>query len=322
MKEPKQRIKNRKLPAWIGSILLHAVLVLIILIGFAPQRDRSAPGDRIAVGSIVLQSSGGDRHEMTSETNPDSDDTNEAVVEGTSFSTNDLSVRPPTPALAPGPTPGHNADVDSTTDAVSSFESISGGGIGNLSGETTVQIFGTNGKGTKFMYVFDRSGSMESQPLRRAKDELIRSLDSLNDFHQFNIVFYSAPASEDDPGWRLWRAGRKLIYASQSEKLNAVRFVDSITAEGGTRHFEPLSEAIRHRPDVIFFLTDGESQDDLTPVQLANIERANSVGKGTQINVIQFGSGGLTDSPSRVLRQLAEENNGQYQYVNVTTGLR
>jgi hypothetical protein len=173
------------------------------------------------------------------------------------------------------------------------------------------------------MYVFDRSGSMESQPLRRAKDELIRSLDSLNDFHQFNIVFYSAPVSEGDSGWRLWRTGKKLIYASQSEKLNAVRFVNSITAEGGTRHYEPLMEAIRHRPDVIFFLTDGESKDDLTPVQLVNIERANhSVGKGTQINVIQFGSGGLTDSPSRVLQQLAEENHGQYQYVNVVTGLR
>jgi uncharacterized protein YegL len=169
-------------------------------------------------------------------------------------------------------------------------------------------MFGAEGKGRKFMYVFDRSGSMEGAPLRAAKAELIRSLEALGDLHQFNILFYSGD-------YRLWRSGKRLVFATPTEKNNAVQFIESVTAEGGTRHFEPLLEAIAHHPDVIFFLTDGEAQDDLTAVQLRSIERANST--GTKINVIQFGSGGLTDPPSRSLQQLAEQNDGQYHYTNV-----
>ena len=82
-------------------------------------------------------------------------------------------------------------------------------------------------------------------------------------------------------------------------------------------------EAINHRPDVIFFLTDGERQDDLTPLQLSNIERANSrIGQGAQINVIQFGSGGFTDSLSVSLQQLADQNRGMLRYINVLTDFR
>ena len=161
------------------------------------------------------------------------------------------------------------------------------------------------------MYVFDHSGSMEGTQLRAAKRELIQSLDSLGDHHQFNIIFFNHTI-------RLWKPperGRRLIPATEPNKHNAARFVESIVAEGGTRPLEPLMEAIVHRPDVIFFLTDGE---DFTPAQLREIERLNNrVGRGIQINVIEFGGGGFADRSSRLLQQLAVENHGQHLYVNV-----
>ena len=305
------RINNRKLPALIGSMLFHAILFLLMLYCFAPGHDRSAPGvERTAVGSIVYQSGGGVRQQADAVQNDSpTDEADVRAVEVEKFANVNLNVRPSTPALAPGQNPGTPHSGGSATDISGSFrQGALGSGIGNQTGEVTVQIFGVEGKGTKFMYVFDRSGSMEGAPLRAAKAELIRSLEALGDLHQFNILFYSGD-------YRLWRSGKRLVFATPTEKNNAVQFIESVTAEGGTRHFEPLLEAIAHRPDVIFFLTDGEARDDLTAVQLHSIERANRT--GTQINVIQFGSGGLTDPLSRSLQQLADQNDGQHRYVNV-----
>ena len=312
------RIENRKLPAWIGSILFHTVLFLLVLLWFSlsPSSDKSVPGERTAVGSIVLQPSGGSRQQAETLANdPPAADSESVTVALETFSQIDLSVLPPT--LAPSPVQHQNvapSDTVSAADLASMLQNSGLGntGVGSQAGEATVPFFGVVGQGNKFLYVFDRSGSMDGRPLQRAKAELIRSLDSLGDLHQFNILFYSS-------GWHLWQPGRRLIFAVESEKQDAIRFISGMTASGGTGHFEPLLEAVAHRPDVIFFLTDGERQDDLTDVQLSEIERRNSrFGRGAQINVIQFGGGGFTDSPSRSLQRLAEQNHGQYKYWNVS----
>jgi len=310
------RTENRKLPAWIGSILFHTVLVLFILLWFSlpGDSDRGAPGERTAVGSIVLQASGGGQ--QAEET---TDDSQQAATDGFElerFSDINLTVMPVTPALAPGQEQNvAQSGTASATDLAAAFQpSVGiGAGIGNQTGETTVHFFGQSGTGTRFVYVLDRSASMEGAPIRVAKAELIRSVNSLEEHHQFNIIYYSGRNN-----WRLWQPGRRLLLATEQNKQSATRFVESIMADGGTQHFEPLMEAIRHRPDVIFFLTDGEVQDDLTPVEHSNIDRENSrLGRGAQINVVQFGTGGFTDSESRSLQRLAAENHGQYQYFNV-----
>ena len=328
--------RAKKVSAWIGSVFVHSFLLLLILYWFSlPNTNRSAPGERGAVGSIVLQSGGDARrqdgqqagqrpneHDLT-----EHDLTDPELLANLSerLATTVLDVRPAT-VLAPGQSaqtfiPNADSNQAAANLAASSLEGAfqgvhSGGsigiGVGSQSGATTVQLFGKiDGTGTKFVYVFDRSASMAGQRMQRAKAELIRSLGALSDSHQFNIIFYSGHPET-------WRPGppRRLVYATPVEKQNAVRFIESITPSGGTRHYEPLLEAINYRPDVIFFLTDGESQDDLTPVQLRNIEQTNSrFGRGSQINVIQFGSGGFTERPSRILEQLANENYGEYLYL-------
>jgi hypothetical protein len=64
--------------------------------------------------------------------------------------------------------------------------------------------------------------------------------------------------------------------------------------------------AIDYKPDVIFFLTDGEFTLDLDNICSKN--------KKIHINVIQFGSGG---HPSVLLQELAQRTNGDYKYINV-----
>src|SRR5262245_51423301 len=56
------------------------------------------------------------------------------------------------------------------------------------------KLFGLEAHGTKFVYVFDRSGSMSEyrgRPLKAAKDELIASLADLDERNQFYVIFYN-----------------------------------------------------------------------------------------------------------------------------------
>ena len=305
---------NRKLPAWIGSILFHTILVLLIVFWFSiSPNEKAASGDgvRIAIGSIVSQSQAGSRGQ-SGDTSSSEDDASATAPER--FSDVSLADVPVTPALAPGQHAEAHAGAESATDIADRFRNSGSGGAGTGMGDgsKTIHFFSGGGKGTKFVYVLDRSLSMEGTRLRRAKEELIRSFRSLEDLHQFNIIFYNN-------AWQFWKPGRKLVFASPLEKEEAEQYVWSQPAIGGTYHFDPLKEAIALRPDVIFFLTDGESHDDWT-LRLPELERLNSQrGYGAQINVVQFGTGGATDPPSRSLKQLADQNRGQYQYEKIET---
>ena len=308
------RTENRKIPAWIGSIIFHAVVLLLVLLWFSlSPEDKSAPGERIADGTILLQASSSTGRHTEASADTQSVESELVAADLIEFSNADLRVLPSTPAVTPGHQNVQPLGGASATNITEAFQQDNLNNAGMGAGEATVQVFGTNGKGTKFVFVFDRSDSMnENGRIRMAKAELVRSLESLKDGHQFNIIFYNH-------NYQIWRPGRRLIFASEAEKRAAERFIEDITAFVGTHHFQPLKEAIDHRPDVIFFLTDGELQDGPTLAELEALSRANS--RGTQINVIQFGSGGYTDSESPALKQLAEQNHGQYRYVKVTSAL-
>jgi hypothetical protein len=105
----------------------------------------------------------------------------------------------------------------------------------------------------------------------------------------------------------------KLAFGTDSNKEHARRFINSVTAEGGTDHEQALKAALRLRPDVIFFLTDaGDPQ--LEPKQL---ERIRLWAVGTSINVVEFGQGPKPQGDNFLMR-LARENAGQYTYVDVS----
>ena len=302
---------NRKLPSWIGSILFHTILVLLLLFWFSlSPSQKSTPGERVASGSIVSQSYADSRGGSEGASSSDAD-LSATVPE--QFSEGSLVNLPTTQALVAGPHAEAPAEIASAGNIAEGFQQGGGqGGAGVGRGTVTIPFFGHQGTGTKFVYVLDHSLSMEGAPIRRAKEELIRSFRSLGELHQFNILFYNH-------AWKPWQPGRKLVFATPENKENAERFVGSIPAIGGTYHFDSMQEAIALRPDVIFFLTDGESSDDWT-LRLPELERLNSRrGYGAQIHVIQFGSGGLTDPPSRLLQQLADQNRGQYLYFDVKT---
>jgi hypothetical protein len=179
--------------------------------------------------------------------------------------------------------------------------------------DVQTQVFGVPGRGSAFVYVFDRSSSMggyRGAPLLAAKDELVKSLASLESVHQFQIIFYN----EKPELMHLFRGQpATMVFADDRSKQLAARFVGGIQAYGSTKHLEALTMALQMRPDVIFFLTDAD-MPELTRDELDRIRRLN---RGTVINAIEFGSASAARSHN-FLKQLAAENGGQHGYVDVT----
>jgi hypothetical protein len=179
-------------------------------------------------------------------------------------------------------------------------------------GKGRTSLFGIVGEGYKFVYVFDRSGSMGGEgreSLRAVKAELIRSLKHLDSVHQFQIIFYNERPVVFNP---TGTPGR-LAFATDENKQRAARFLDTIVADGGTDHEDALRLAIRLHPDVIFFLTDADDPK-LTSGQLAKISR---LAAGVVIHAIEFGPGPKPKEES-FLAALARQNGGKYAYIDIS----
>jgi len=179
-------------------------------------------------------------------------------------------------------------------------------------GRARTSMFGVSGLGHKFVYVLDRSGSMGGagqRALRAVKAELRKSLERLDTVHQFQIIFYNEKPVIFNPSGTPGR----LAFGTEQNKDRARRFLDTIVADGGTEHEEALRLAVKMRPDVIFFLTDAD-EPVLDRQQLNRIQR---LAAGIIIHAIEFGRGPKPDG-NTFLAMLAEENGGQYTYVDIS----
>lgn len=212
---------------------------------------------------------------------------------------------PPSPPAAATST---TVSAPPTTSIFASQEGRSGSPSGG--GYAHVRVFGVEGRGNKFVYVFDRSASMEGPPLAAAKRQLIESLGSLASIHQFHIIFFNHRLQAFD----ITGGGRRIAFGSDRNKQLAANFVGGITAEGGTDRYAALKAALAFRPDVIFFLTDAD--DPMSASELVDIERISQQ-TGSAICVIEFGRQ-TAPASDNFLKALARQSGGQYGYVNTT----
>jgi hypothetical protein len=182
----------------------------------------------------------------------------------------------------------------------------SGGGAGRSIGPGT-QFFGAREHGHSFAYVIDCSGSMASHhSLDVAKREMLASINQLPPDAQFAAIFYNLDATMlTDPNGR-----RGLMAATVANKARLQAQLERIPPFGGTDHMLALREAIKLKPEVIFFLTDADlmTNSDVNEI-LAEIGR-------TRIHAIEFGEGTALGQQTP-LRRLATTTGGAYLYVDV-----
>lgn len=296
---------NRRVPAWLLSLGLHTVLFVCLLLAIRSVDGGSGEIENRS-GGIVLVDLKSESTEYLSEGDvlENASDASAASSPPPLAATNDLP--PDLPGLDSSLTPITGIG-DQLADAIPGADSMieAPAPTGKIGGAVTTEVFGVKGTGSRFVYVFDRSKSMEGyegRPLIAARQALLNSLQSLQSNHQFQIIFYNDEVT-------IFNAGSitSLHNATDENKVLATEFVNSIRGDRGTDHLKALKQAFNLGPDVIFLLTDAEG--GFTVAELREAAAANR--SGATINAIEFGERRGGD---RSLESLARQNGGTYLF--------
>ncbi len=301
---------------WIAGLISFGfhltVLVSIATFWIGPPHGTGGDADRPVGIAIVYDAGGVEQYEVA-----DSDSAPDASVAANENGSEGLLGALPNADQGSAETANLLKSLMPSTDGIGAAASSGGlglgdggGSLGNAKGGGKVKtsVFGIEGEGAKFVYVFDISDSMNGyygRPLAAAKRELVGSLQTLNAEHEFQVIFYN-----DEP--RPFAGSYKLFRADDKQKQSAINFVKDKSATGGTRHLPALKKALLLRPDVIFFLTDADDPP-MKPSEIEEIQYMASF-NNTSINAIQFGEG--PSSGAKWIQSIASGTRGQFRYVD------
>lgn len=307
---PQSAIPNRRLPAWFLSFLMHTCFFLAVLLALRTVQNGASDVENRS-GGIVLVDIQSDTTKYLSEGDVEQVTSQSAAEQSPPPLAAASELPPDLPGMESAQTPITGAG-DQLVETLPGADALIEGPAANLEigGKVTTEVFGVKGTGSRFVYVLDRSQSMEgfnARPLLAARQALLQSLDSLRDNHQFQIIFYNDGVKAFNPD------GLAAMYFATDERKQAARgFVASVRGESGTDHLNALKKAFRLGPDVIFLLTDAEG--GFTRAELREVSRLNR--SAAVINAIEFGERRTGD---RSLQTLAQESGGQYVFKDVRT---
>jgi Ca-activated chloride channel family protein len=152
--------------------------------------------------------------------------------------------------------------------------------------------------------VLDVSGSMRGEKIVQAKNALKFVLENLHEEDRFNIVAFSTGVQT---------YSRRL--APASERQEAQRFVEGLTAVGGTdinrALLEALDSADAERPTIVIFLTDGLATEGVVETDRILNNVASAAGPNSRL--FTFGVG--NDVNTLLLDRLAQSHRGVSAYV-------
>jgi hypothetical protein len=182
-----------------------------------------------------------------------------------------------------------------------SFDAIASLGAAGGGGGKGVGFFGTKSRADTVVFVVDMSGSMEGHRFDRAVEELIRSLNLLQPSQKFFIFFYNGatyPMFE--------QRNAKLMPATTGNRAKAAKWIKAFRPEGDTAPEDAIERALKLKPQVMYFLTDGE----IPNTTRSTAQRCNTEHK-TVIHTIAFEYEGGAEQ----LRGIAVDNKGKYRFV-------
>ncbi len=166
-------------------------------------------------------------------------------------------------------------------------------------------FFGIGDTGKSFVYVVDCSDSMnERNKFRRAKYELMRSLEQLSSDQRYFVIFYSDgayPMDADEP-----------VAATEQQVAQTTEWIQDVEAGGGTNPLPALLLALAMQPDAIYFLTDGQFDPQIM-LELRGRNRDNRRLSLTQIPIhtIAFGD----RRAEGLMKSISRSSGGRYRFV-------
>ena len=171
---------------------------------------------------------------------------------------------------------------------------------GAQSGGPKATFFGQRGRGQRIIYVIDRSGSM-ADSFDFLRKELKRSINRLHHSQKFHVVLFNDGFLEMPP--------ERLVPAIGEYKRKCFKFLDQIHPGGMTDPIPAMKQAFRKKPDLVFFLTDGE----FSPALVDELRKWNRKEK-VKIFTLAY----IYASGSNLLKKIAAENGGTYTFVDGT----
>jgi hypothetical protein len=211
----------------------------------------------------------------------------------------------PAAIVVPDGPPAAGAALGPPLIGIGSSPGAPGGGPGDgPGGGPATTFFGLPAHGLSVAYVLDRSASMGLRgALATARDELLTSLRRLPAAARFQVIVYNGTAEALVP------PVGALVAATPANVAQAAAALADYGPGGTTRHQQGLVAGLRLRPDVLFFLTDG---DDLTDDDLAAAARANLA--HTVIHTVEL-STEHRGQPAMPMQRLARSSGGSYRAV-------
>lgn len=169
----------------------------------------------------------------------------------------------------------------------------------------SVSFFGSQGKTQKMVYVVDVSGSMQNKGkegksrIELLKEELARSVSALPLSVKYQIIFFSNKAwfagdEADSTGLLFGGAddpenytSRPLLRATPSQKRKTLEHIEGIRSGGGTNWRLPLKMAMKLQPDLIYFMTDGEFDNEAGKIPVIDdVVAYNRTKSNAKVNAI------------------------------------
>jgi hypothetical protein len=178
-----------------------------------------------------------------------------------------------------------------------------GGGMG-----PRASFVGVSGNARRIVYVCDGTGTMIGLKFKLLQKQLYKAIDILKPTQGFNVIFFRG--GDTDAEWNQPYA-RELIVAKPDNKQKAREFIGNFEVVGkGTNPLPALRTAFAQKPQLVYFLSDGEFNNYVGYEQvLAEVRRLNA-DKGVKINTIAFLSEDL--KAEQALEQMARENGGKF----------
>jgi hypothetical protein len=182
------------------------------------------------------------------------------------------------------------------------FDAVASLGAGGGGGGKGVGFFGTRSRADTVVFVVDMSGSMnDGRRFDRAVDELTRSLNSLEPHQKFFVFFFNAVTMP-----MLNQRNAKLTPATPGNRTKVIKWIKTLQPDNDTAPEDALERALKLKPQVIYFLTDGE----IPPTTRDTVARFNRDHK-TVIHTIAF----VTEEGAEMLKGIAKDNKGKYRFV-------
>ena len=216
------------------------------------------------------------------------------------------------PLIGPGQAIGGGRTQSSSAPSALIKPSEAGGAarIGGVGGPGETTFMEISGVGKMFVYVIDTSSSMTGSRLKVAQGQLKASLRLLQPNQKFAVIFFN----ESRERLKLRRNDDQQVhFATDVNKELASHQIDRVTADRGTDPMPAILEAISLKPDVIYFLTDGD-ESELSPAEMVQVRQLS---RNITLHVIKLGDGTLSSLGRSWLERLADQSHGQYREITV-----